>query len=399
MDRLTRPRVSAILAAGGEGVRLGAGMPKQFVEVQGRSMLEMSLEALANHEEIDEVVVALPAGHLDPPPACVTRRWRCPVRVVAGGARRQDTVGQAFAAVSTEADVVLVHDAARPFATAEVVSRVIAAAAASGAAIPALPATDTVKLARLDGDQTWIAGTLPRHEVQLAQTPQGFARHVLGAALAGHAAAPMATDEAALVERLGHPVQLVAGDPVNMKVTTPDDLLVARARAGRRDDVPVPRVGIGYDLHRLVAGRRLILGGVEIAFELGLDGHSDADIVCHAVTDAVLGATGLGDIGRLFPDTSSRWKDADSVDLLRRAMETVRAAGWRVGNVDVTVIAERPKLSPHAEAMRGNLAAALDVDLSSVSVKAKTNERVDSMGRGESMACHAVVLMVPGVRP
>jgi len=153
------------------------------------------------------------------------------------------------------------------------------------------------------------------------------------------------------------------------------------------------RIGSGYDLHRLVPGRELVLGGVRIPFELGLDGHSDADIICHAVTDAILGAAALGDIGRLFPDTDPAWKDADSLALLREAVAVVRAGGFRVGNVDVTVIAERPKLLPHVTAIRANLAAVLDVDVSAVSVKGKTNERVDSMGRGESMACHAVALV------
>jgi 2-C-methyl-D-erythritol 2,4-cyclodiphosphate synthase len=153
------------------------------------------------------------------------------------------------------------------------------------------------------------------------------------------------------------------------------------------------RVGTGYDLHRLVPGRALVLGGVRIPFEYGLDGHSDADIVCHAVTDAILGAAGAGDIGRLFPDTDDRWKDADSLEILRGAVAAAHAGGWRVGNVDVTVIAERPKLLPYLEAMRANLAAALDVPSAAVSVKGKTNEHMDSMGRGESMACHAVALL------
>ncbi|MEZ5418497.1 MAG: 2-C-methyl-D-erythritol 2,4-cyclodiphosphate synthase [Vicinamibacterales bacterium] len=176
-----------------------------------------------------------------------------------------------------------------------------------------------------------------------------------------------------------------------MKITTPDDLDLARRRARSL----APRIGTGYDLHRLVAGRPLVLGGVRIPFDLGLEGHSDADIVCHAVTDALLGAAALGDIGRLFPDTDAAWKDADSVELLRTAVSRVRVAGYRVGNVDVTVIAQRPKLLPYVPAMRETLAAALDVTPAAISVKGKTNEQVDSMGRGESMACHAVALLVP----
>jgi 2-C-methyl-D-erythritol 4-phosphate cytidylyltransferase / 2-C-methyl-D-erythritol 2,4-cyclodiphosphate synthase len=394
VDRVTRPRVSAILAAGGIGARVGAERPKQFLDLGGRSMLELSLAALATHPEIDDVVVALPAEHLEPPAECLGARWRCPVRAVAGGARRQESVSNAFGLVDPSTDVVLVHDAARPFVASTLVSRVIDAAAASGAAVPAVVATDTVKRARMDGGLRWVVETVPRQEVFLAQTPQGFRYEVLAEALASSHSGATATDEASMVERLGRPVALVDGDHVNVKITTPDDLVAARERSRASGAEVTMRIGTGYDLHRLVAGRPLVLAGLRVPFELGLEGHSDADIVCHAVTDAVLGAAALGDIGQLFPDTSAEWKDADSVALLRLAMTRVAEAGCRVGNVDVTVIAQRPKLSPHVPAMRANLAAALGVDMAVVSIKGKTNEEVDSMGRGESMACHAVVLLV-----
>ena len=362
MDGVRRPRVSAILAAGGIGVRLGAGRPKQFLELDGRSMLEHSLAVLATHPGVHEVVVALPESHLDPPPACLAQAWPCPVRAVAGGSRRQDSVARAFAVVDPSTEVVLVHDAARPFASAALVTRMIAAGQASGAAVPALAATDTVKMGRPSEGRTLVAATVPRQHVYLAQTPQAFTRSVLAAALADGAASDAATDEAGLVERLGGVVELIEGEPDNVKITTPEDLATARARAHHAASPPAVRIGAGYDLHRLVAGRPLILAGVRIPFETGLDGHSDADIVCHAVTDAVLGAAALGDIGRFFPDTDATWKDADSLTLLRQAMSRVREAGFRAGNVDVTVIAERPKLLPHVEAMRANLAAALDLD-------------------------------------
>jgi 2-C-methyl-D-erythritol 4-phosphate cytidylyltransferase / 2-C-methyl-D-erythritol 2,4-cyclodiphosphate synthase len=193
------------------------------------------------------------------------------------------------------------------------------------------------------------------------------------------------TDEAMLVERAGLPVHIVAGDAANFKVTTPEDLMKARTST--------LRIGTGYDLHRLVKGRPLRLAGVHIPFELGLHGHSDADIVCHAVTDAVLGAAALGDIGRMFPDSDPQWKDADSLRLLQAAAAVVQNAGYAVVNVDVTVIAERPKLLPYLDEMRGKLAAALGIDTDAVSIKGKTNETVDAAGRGEAMACHAVALI------
>jgi 2-C-methyl-D-erythritol 4-phosphate cytidylyltransferase/2-C-methyl-D-erythritol 2,4-cyclodiphosphate synthase len=398
--------VAAIIAAGGRGVRLGADRPKQFLEIQGRSILELSIKALAASDRIDEIVVALPEDHLDAVAGSFQAQIKQPLHFVAGGERRQDSVANAFAKTSERADVVVIHDAARPFVTTDVIDRAIDGALEYGAAIAAVTVRDTVKQtgdANAQGSRRILA-TIPRDSVFLAQTPQAFGRHVLARALAEGTQLD-ATDEAMLVERLGLPVHIVEGDPGNVKITTPEDLAAAKAAALQRSLSRVEgdgfsrrlRIGNGYDLHRLIAGRPLILGGVTIPFELGLDGHSDADIVCHAVTDAVLGAAGIGDIGRLFPDTDAKWKGADSISLLKGAIAKVHDAGYRVSNVDVTVIAQKPKLLPYLEAMRGSLAEALDVDASAVSVKGKTNEGVESMGRSESMACHAVALL-EGVR-
>jgi 2-C-methyl-D-erythritol 4-phosphate cytidylyltransferase/2-C-methyl-D-erythritol 2,4-cyclodiphosphate synthase len=371
--------VAAIIVAGGRGERAGAGVPKQFVDLGGgRTMLDMTIAAFVATPQITEVIVAVPAGYLD------RVRSSERVRAVEGGARRQDSMANAFALVSENAEVVLVHDAARPYVSQRLIVETIDAAARHGAAIAALPVRDTVKRAPPIGHSRVIRETLPRDEIFLAQTPQGFRRDILAAAITA-AAAFEVTDEATLVERTGVDVHIVNGDPANVKVTMPEDLMHART--------PAIRVGTGYDLHRLVDGRPLILAGVHIAFDRGLDGHSDADIVCHAVTDAILGAASLGDIGRFFPDTDPQWKDADSIELLRGAVTAVRAAGFAVGNVDVTVIAERPKLLPYLEQMRANLAAALGIGVETVSIKGKTNEKVDAAGRGEAMACHAVALI------
>jgi 2-C-methyl-D-erythritol 4-phosphate cytidylyltransferase/2-C-methyl-D-erythritol 2,4-cyclodiphosphate synthase len=386
------PVVSVVIAAGGRGVRLGADVPKQFLEIGGRSLLERSIERFATHPAIAEVVVALPAAFVEP----VAQRMRAlgwlHVRCVEGGARRQDSVANAVKHARADASIIAIHDAARPFVSAGLIDRTIAAAVEHGAAIAALPVRDTVKQAggaRADPSRP-IAATLPREDIFLAQTPQAFRREVLDGALeVGREFGLDASDEAMLAERGGWPVHLVPGEADNMKITTPEDFDQARARLE-----PAVRVGTGYDLHRLVEGRLLILGGVTIPFDKGLDGHSDADIVCHAVTDAVLGAASASDIGRLFPDTDPRWKGADSLHLLREAVSHLGREGYRVSNVDVTVIAERPKLLPYLDAMRANLAAALEVPLASVGIKGKTNEQVDSMGRGESMACHAVALVV-----
>jgi 2-C-methyl-D-erythritol 4-phosphate cytidylyltransferase/2-C-methyl-D-erythritol 2,4-cyclodiphosphate synthase len=344
---------------------------------------------------VTEVVIALPQGALAGRHDFVAdlegRRDDCRIVLVEGGARRQDSTANAFASVAPDADVVLVHDAARPFASRRLIERTIEAAHMYGAAIAALPAVDTIKQAKVDGGHAVVAATLARETIYLAQTPQAFRRDVLSEAMAAAAGAAV-TDEAMLVERAGFSVHIVEGDPDNVKVTTSADLSRARARLSGQGATSM-RIGTGYDLHRLVEGRRLILAGVQIPFERGLLGHSDADIVCHAVTDAVLGAAALGDIGRLFPDTDARWKDADSVELLRAAAAFVQTNGMSVANVDVTVIAQRPKLLPYLDAMRANLAGALGVDVSAVSIKGKTNEGVDATGTGEAMACHAVALL------
>ena len=379
--------VSALIAAGGRGLRFGTAQPKQFLSLGGRSILERSVDAFRNCDVIDDVVVALPGDLVDHPPASLLVGDKRP-EIVSGGVRRQDSVASAFARVADRADIVVIHDAARPFVTDETIRRTVAAAAESGAAIAAIPALDTVKRADARGV---VTATLPREEIYLAQTPQAFRTAVLRDALALDSDA---TDEAMLAEQAGHSVQIVEGDARNLKITTPADLVIAERLLGMSAAANVTmRIGNGYDLHRLVGGLPLILGGVTIPFEKGLLGHSDADVICHAVTDAVLGAAGAGDVGRHFPDTDPAWKGANSLDLLRTAMNVVKDAGFGVVNVDVVVIAQKPKLVPYIDAIRANLAAALDCDAAQISVKGKTNEGLDSMGAGESIAAHAVALL------
>ncbi|HEX6216044.1 MAG TPA: 2-C-methyl-D-erythritol 2,4-cyclodiphosphate synthase [Vicinamibacterales bacterium] len=393
------PLTAALVAAGGRGVRVGADRPKQFVELDGRSILERSVAALAASDRIGAVIVALPAEFVGTVGAHLRGLSAKPIVCVEGGPRRQDSVAHAFANSPRDAGIIVIHDAARPFVTAELIARTIVAAGAHGAAIAAIAVRDTVKQAgEREGDGSRpIRATIPRDTVFLAQTPQAFRRDVLARAIAEGQSID-ATDEAMLVERLGLPVHVVDGDPRNIKITTAEDLAAAsaffalRATADKKA-AALMRIGNGYDLHTLVEGRPLILAGVRIPFERGLSGHSDADVVSHAVTDAVLGAASMGDIGRLFPDTDPKWQGADSIALLKGAMELVRHGGYRVSNVDVTVIAQKPKLLPYLDQMRSNLAAALGVDAGAVSIKGKTNEGVDSMGRGESMSAHAVALL------
>jgi 2-C-methyl-D-erythritol 4-phosphate cytidylyltransferase/2-C-methyl-D-erythritol 2,4-cyclodiphosphate synthase len=387
--------VSSIIAAGGRGLRMGSARPKQLLEVAGRAVLDWSVAAFASHPGVGEVVVALPPDLASDPPGYL-RHASKPVRIVEGGARRQDSVARAFAAVESGAEVILVHDAARPLVSADLITRTIEAAADAGAALAAVPARDTVKRAGgAAGPTGFVVETLPRDTIYLAQTPQGFRRDVLRGALEAGRTRD-ATDEAALAEAAGYPVRIVEGEMTNIKITTPDDLAIAEAIVrgrGAARPVRTGRAGVGYDLHRLVPGRTLRLGGVDVESDRGALGHSDADVVCHAVTDAILGAASLGDIGRHFPDSDVRWKDASSLDLLARATTLLADAGYEIGNVDVTVILERPRISDHIDAMRRNLAAALRVDVGRVSVKGKTNEGLDAIGRSEAIAAHAVALV------
>src|SRR5512138_1444454 len=379
-------RVTAIVAAGGSGVR--AGVAKQWLVLGGETVLRRSARLLAACPAVDDLVAVVPPGEEGRGLAELEGLGR-PARAVAGGAARADSVRNGLAAAEGAA-IVLVHDAARPFATADLAARVAEAAARDGAALAALPVTDTVKRAAAGGDAApRVAETLDRRTLWLAQTPQGFRRDLLlRAYAAAGAGASAATDECALVEAIGAPVTLVPGDAGNFKITSADD--VARARAAL--EAPVA-MGVGYDTHRFAAGRRLVLGGVEFEGD-GLLGHSDADVCAHAIGDAVLGAAGLGDLGRHFPDTDPRWKGVSSLVLLREIARKAAERGWRVGNCDVTLAARRPKIAPRAEEMRARLAEALGVGAAQVNVKATTGEGMGFVGREEGIAAHAVALLV-----
>jgi 2-C-methyl-D-erythritol 4-phosphate cytidylyltransferase / 2-C-methyl-D-erythritol 2,4-cyclodiphosphate synthase len=384
--------VTAIIAAGGSGRRLGSSTPKQLLDVAGQSMLARSVGAFDRHPQIDDVIVALPVDLVDSARGIVGK-VAGPIKFVAGGASRQDSVARAFELVEERTDIVLVHDAARPFVSAELITRAIAAAAAHGAAIAAVPATDTVKRVTPDASAPVIVETLRREAIYLAQTPQAFRRAVLQDAVALGRTGIDATDEAGLAERAGHTVRVVEGDRGNVKITTAADLDRARGHGTRAATRSAARAGIGYDLHRLVEGRPLILGGVTIPSVLGALGHSDADAACHAATDAVLGAASLGDIGGHFPDSDPQWKGASSIELLRRAGALVRDAGFEILNLDVVVVLERPRIAQFVDGIRRGLANALDIDAALVSVKGKSNEGVDAIGRGEAIAAHAVALL------
>jgi 2-C-methyl-D-erythritol 4-phosphate cytidylyltransferase/2-C-methyl-D-erythritol 2,4-cyclodiphosphate synthase len=371
----------AILVGAGSGRRMG-GVRKAFMEMAGRTLVERSADRLAAAPEVGAVVLVLHPEDLERGQALVGRNKI--VAAVAGGARRQDSVRAGLAALP-ECEVVLIHDAARPLVDPGVVSRVACVARNLGAALAACPVADTLKRSK----GTAVAGTLDRKGLWAAQTPQGFRRELyeeLSARAAGEGIE--VTDDAAVFEHYGREVELVPSPASNLKITTPEDLALAEQLvAGGRPQSP--RAGTGYDVHALEPGRRLVLGGVEVPSEKGPRAHSDGDVLCHAVMDALLGAAALGDIGQHFPDSDERYRGARSLDLLARVREKLDAAGFRAVNVDATVMLERPKLGELKARMAAELASTLGIDTSAVSVKAGTNEGFGEIGEGRAVACQA----------
>lgn len=374
----------AIVVAGGSGSRTGLSQPKQYVPLHGSPILVWSVRCFARLATCQSVIVVVPAGD---EAMCASLLGDYRVTIVAGGSSRQRSVAAGLAALPAEPAndaVVLVHDAARPGLDPATVQRLLGAFSDPEIAgvVPVLPVADT--LARNDGR---MGEAVSRAGLLRVQTPQGFR---VGALRTAHCAAPEddATDDAQLVRRHVGPVATVAGDGRLDKITTSDDFerMSAMLHPGWRT-----AVATGFDVHRLVAGDGLWLGGIWIAHDRKLDGHSDADVLLHAVTDAILGTIGDGDIGSHFPPTDQQWRGASSDRFLTHARDLLGAAGGRLDHVDCTVICEAPKVGPHRSAIRENLARLLDLPLSHVSVKATTTERLGFTGRGEGMAAQAVV--------
>jgi 2-C-methyl-D-erythritol 4-phosphate cytidylyltransferase/2-C-methyl-D-erythritol 2,4-cyclodiphosphate synthase len=347
---------AAIVVAAGSSTRFGGGTPKQFLALGGCSVLRRSTDLLA---------------------------WPGVSAVIAGGETRAGSVRNGLAALQGES-FVLVHDAARPLATPAVVAAVVEGTRQWGAAVPAIGVPDTVK--RVDGEGN-VVKTLDRRLIRLAQTPQGSRTDWLVEALGRK---PDLTDEAAALERLGYPVRVVEGDPGNLKITTPEDLEEARKMLTSETGI---RVGFGFDVHPFEKGRTLVLGGVVFDGEAGLAGHSDADVVLHAAMDAVLGAAALGDIGCLFPPEDPQFAGASSVELAGDVVRRVADAGWEIVNLDVTLLAERPKIRPHHDRMRNAIADSFGLTADRVGLKATTLEKLGALGRSEGIACQAVALV------
>lgn len=376
---------------------MGGRVKKQFRVLGGRPVLHWCLQALHEAASVHEVVIVTQADDVDSVLRDVSLKFSKVSRVVSGGATRQQSVARGLEALSPEVGWVIVHDGVRPLAGAELFQRVLEAAMESGAATAALPVKDTIKEVASDGR---VQRTLDRSRLWAIQTPQAFSREILERA---HSQGKdlEATDDCSLVEALGQPVSVVVGAERNLKLTTEEDMRILESLiAHREEDESFPATGFGFDVHRLVPDRPLVLGGVKIPHPKGLLGHSDADVLAHAVMDALLGAASLGDIGRHFPDTDPAYRGADSLALLRHVKELVEASGSRIVHIDAFISAEAPRLSPHIEAMRANLAQAMGIEVDRVNVKAGTGEGMGPVGRGEAIEARAVAtLMRPMPRP
>lgn len=373
----------AVLVAAGRGTRAGLDANKVFYPVEGRSPLSRSLDAIAQTGLYEGIVLVLAKDDFLAYRALAEREGACPLvkSVVAGGKTRQESVFAGLKVVPESVEWVSIHDAARPFAGEALFRATLDAARETGSGVISTDVTDTVKRV----EEGRAVETLDRERLRAVQTPQSFRREeILRAHMAALADGFAGTDDASLYEREFGSATLVTADGAreNVKLTHRGDFL--------RGDV---RMGTGYDVHRLVEGRPLVLGGVTIPWEKGLLGHSDADVALHALMDAMLGALGEGDIGRHFPDSDEQYRGIASTELLRRVVELTHNKGYRVGNCDVTIVAQAPKLAPYIEEMRANVARVLGVDVSRVNIKATTTERLGFEGEGLGISAQAVAVM------
>lgn len=394
--------ISCILLAAGSARRMKAKENKVFLSLGPLSVLQWNLFHLLDVNDISQVIIVGATHEIDRLKReshnfqnyvthTLHRKVPYIIEYVAGGAERQDSVRAGLSKVKDTTDIVLVHDGARPVAKAKLFNDVAMSAKQYGAAVAAIPAIDTIK--RVD-EKGFIQETLNRNELYHMQTPQGFKKDLFKKA---HQNAKthnyIGTDDVSLIELLGAPVKVITGDYRNVKLTTPNDIPVIKSHLGifESEENSMMRVGFGYDIHRFKKGRPCILGGVLIDSPIGPDGHSDADVLIHALMDALLGAAGLRDIGYYFPPNDETFKDISSMKLLKKVISLLKEHSFQAYNVDIMVIAEAPKLKPHIEAMKLNIHTIMNIPVDRISIKATTNEQLGAIGRHEGIAAQAVV--------
>ncbi|MEN6357799.1 MAG: 2-C-methyl-D-erythritol 4-phosphate cytidylyltransferase [Armatimonadota bacterium] len=379
-------KACALIPAAGRGERFGRGINKVFAEIAGRPVLAHTLSVFDSCEAIGEIIIVTGKDEIEAVGELVDRFGFSKVaHIVAGGKERQDSVYLGLEKVGSE--IVVIHDAARPMVTCDIIVRSIDEAKRSGACIAAVPVIDTIKSAT---SEHIVSDTIDRSNLYSIQTPQTFRTDLIRRAYEkAYADGFYATDDSTLVERLGEKVTIVQGSYDNIKITTPSDIELASMKLGGG----VHRTGIGFDVHALAQGRKLILGGVDIPYEKGLMGHSDADVLVHAIMDALLGAAALGDIGRHFPDSDAAYKGISSIKLLAHVGKLIAKDGWHISNIDAVVICEHPKIAPYVREMVGNIAGCLEIKPCCVSIKGTTTEKLGYTGRGEGIACQAIAAL------
>lgn len=388
-------KVTAIIPAGGAGKRFSADRAKQYLLLAGRPILSRTLETFEKAKIINEIVLVVPKkdqclfedGYLN------KYRLKKIKAIIAGGQHRQDSVMNGFQIIGADTDIVVVHDAVRPFVTVEILDAVIRTARETGAAAVGVKAKETIK--ETDKDD-YVISTRKREDIWHAQTPQAFKYDVLKRAYEKASGDGFyGTDEASLVERMGLRVKMVQGSYENIKITTTEDLLIAESLLKKNKAIiSMPRCGFGYDSHRFANGRKLILGAVEIPYDYGLEGHSDADALLHAICDALLGAAGFPDIGRQFPDKDEKYKNISSAILLDKVIKMICDADYLVEHIDATIVMEKPKIADYSSAMADNIAKIIGIAKENVSIKAKTNEGMGFIGKGEGIAVFAVASVI-----
>lgn len=379
-------KVTAIIVAAGRGKRLAAQTPKQYIKISGKPLLIYPLEVFNAQPLIEDIILVVASDKLNYARRLVLRyKINKVVRIVAGGSSRGHSVKQGLQAVSADTDIVAIHDGVRPLVRSQLIKKLISTAARYGAAIPALTPKATIKQISPKG---WVDRTLVRSRLAEIQTPQVFKYNLIKECLCRYQRQlTKITDESSLVEKAGYRVKVVPGECQNIKITTKDDLNFIKTCF-----LPA-RIGMGYDIHPLVKNRRLVLGGVTIPAQSGLSGHSDADVLLHAITDALLGAAGKRDIGWHFPDTDAQYKDIDSSLLLRAAVRLVAEQGGQVGNCDSVIVAQSPRLKPYYSRMTKNIADYLKINRSKVSVKYCSPEKIGPLGDKKAIAALAAVTL------
>jgi 2-C-methyl-D-erythritol 4-phosphate cytidylyltransferase/2-C-methyl-D-erythritol 2,4-cyclodiphosphate synthase len=383
--------VGVVIVAAGKGLRLGAPVPKQYLPIAGKPLIEHTIDRFLGHQNIDFIQLVIDPDERERYGAYRSREKM--LEPVGGGSSRQQSVRFGLEALKSHApDHVLIHDGARPLLSSTLIDRLIGALDRHGAVLPVLKVADTLK--QVEGNR--VCGDQNRDLLVRAQTPQAFHFDlILDAHIRTNGAS--FTDDAGIATHLGHDVHIIEGEESNYKITHSADFRRAERDLGQQRRW---RSAQGYDVHRLVEGRPLVLGGIQIPFEKGLDGHSDADVALHALTDAILGLTANGDIGSHFPPSDPKWKNASSDRFLIHSVELLRAAGGELDHADLTIVCEHPKIGPHREAMQARIAELVGLDPTEVSIKATTNERLGFLGRGEGIAALATAsASLPWKRP